>query len=378
MATEWQWHYLAEDYTESAMDSGTVRIKLPEREQISVVDIELYATRNRGDYDYCMIDIPEKIEVIGDGSSVLYSCSPETAAFLHFTQIRSIPTMLHATYPGMIEHYRTKICFGRFERDPEYMLDTSLYNNVYLEIPWSLNTTYFTTHTFTYTIRYLRPIQKLSPKGFIRSRDIDYGSHTWGSAGHYYVDLPLKYPWYMIGARIYDLDADMVTDVPHIKLDIDDGRLVLVDEDTDDLIRDNAERLPYPVHTMWEKLCSGGLDQYARSYMGRMHEVSGLVYSETGGIILSLDSKENAQRVKYSTVDNAGVTCPTGVNLSIWGQAYMSCVIIKDWWLDWFEPIPHEPFPVSEHSMAELDFTHIAVTVDDLRVFLQEVCPLKI
>jgi hypothetical protein len=64
--------------------------------------------------------------------------------------------------------------------------------------------------------------------------------------------------------------------------------------------------------------------------------------------------------------------------MSIWGQAYMCCVIIKDWWLNWFEPVPHEPFPVDEHSMAELDFTHIAITIDDLVIFLQEVCPLKI
>jgi len=378
MATEWQWHYLAEDYTESALNSGTVRLKLPEREQISVIDVELYAERLTGDYDYCMIDIPEKIEVIADGASVLYSCSPETAAFLHFTQIRALPTMLHTTYPAWTEHYRTKICFGRFERDPDYMLDTSVYNNVYLEIPWSLNTTPFVTHTFSYTIRYLRPIQKLSPKGFIRSRDIEYGSHAWGAAGHYYVDLPLKYPWYMLGARLYDLDADLVTNIPHIKLDIDDGRLVLVDEDTDDIIRDNAERIPYPIHTMWEKHASAGADQYARSYMGRMHEVSIIPYVTNTQIFATLEDKQSAQRIKYNTFDHAGVACPTGVNISIWGQAYMCCIIIKDWWLNWFEPIPHEPFPVGEHSMAELDFTHIAVTIDDLVVFLQEVCPLKI
>jgi hypothetical protein len=378
MATEWQWHYLAEDYTESALNNGTVRIKLPEREEISVIDIELYATRVTGNYDDCMIDIPDKIEVIGDGSSVLYSMCPETAAFAHYCAIRSIPTMLHTTYPAWVEHYRAKICFGRFERDPTYMLDTSVYNSVYLEIPWTLNTTDFLTHTFSYTIRYLRPIQKLSPRGFIRSRDIEYGSHAWGAAGHYYVDLPLKFPWYMIGARLYDLDHDLVTNIPHIKLDIDDGRLVLVDEDTDDIIRDNAERLPYPIHTMWEKLCSGGADQYARSYMGRVHEVNAMMYEGSKCGFVVLDDKEAAQRVQYTSQDHAGVSCPAGVNMSIWGQAYMCCVIIKDWWLNWFEPVPHEPFPVGDHSMAELDFTHIAITIDDLVIFLQEVCPLKI
>jgi len=378
MATEWQWHYLAEDLTESALDSGTLRLKLPEREQISVIDIEIHATRATGNYDDCMVDILDKIEVIADGSSVLYSMSPETAAYAHFIAIRSLPTMLHTTYPGLEDTYRTKVCFGRYERDVDYMLDTSVYDNVYLEIPWTLNTTDFTTHTFTYTIRYLRPIQKLSPRGFIRSRDIEYGSHAWTATGHYTVDLPLTYPWYMLGARIYDIDHDLVTDIPHIKLDIDDGRLVLVDEDTDDIIRDNAERLPYPIHTIWEKLCSGGADQYVRTYMGRTAEVNASVYDETLQGFVHLDDKENAQRVKYSSFDHAGVACPTGVNMSIWGQAYMCCIIIKDWWLNWYEPVPHEPFDVTAHNSATLDFEHAALTVDDLRVFLQEICPLKI
>lgn len=378
MATEWQWHYLSEDYNENATDSSTIRLKLPEREQISVIDIEMYATRLIGNYDDCMIDQPQKIEVIGDGSAVLFSCSPETAAFLHFCAIRALPTMLNTTYPAWVEHYRVKVCFGRWERDAEFMLDTSVYLNVYLEIPWALNTTDFVTHTFTHTIRYLRPIQKLSPRGFIRSRDIEYGAITWAAAGHYYVDLPLTYPWYLLGCRLYDLDHDLVTNIPHIKLDIDDGRLVLVDEDTDDIIRDNAERIQYPIHTMWEKLCSGGADQYARTYMGRVHEVTGTFYHETVCAFMVLDDKESAQRIKYTTQDHAGVNCPGGVNVSIWGQAYMCCVIIKDWWLNWYEPVPHEPFPVGEHSEANIDYTHIAIAMDDLVTFIQEICPLKI
>lgn len=378
MATEWQWHYLAEDITESAIDSGTIRLKLPERDQISVIDIELYATKLRAYYDYDIIDVPDRIEVIGDGSAVLFSMSPETAAFQHFCIIRSLPLMVRIDYAAFIPHYRAKICFGRWERDEEYILDTSMYNNVYLEIPWTLNTYYFTTHTFSYTIRYLRPIQKVSAKGFIRTRDIEYGSHAWTATGHYYVPLPLKYPWYYLGCRIYDLDHDMVTVIPHIKLDIDDGRLVLVDEDTDDIMRDNTERLPSPIIIPWKKICSAGADQYVRSYMGRLYEFDALIFDETLYAIVHLDDLFDMQMAKYSTYDHAGVACPGGVNCTMIGEAYNCCVIIKDWWLDWFEPVPHEPFPVGDHSEAEIDFTHGALTVDDLVVFLAEVCPPKI
>jgi len=376
--TEWQWHYLTNDYVESATNSDTLRIKLPEREQISCIELECYATRARGEYDQTILDIIKRIEVIADGASVLYSCIPETAEFLHFTQIRSIPNSLWATYPAWADHFRVKICFGRWERDEDYMLDTGVYNNVYLEVPWELNTYYYDTHTFTHTVRYLRPIQRLSPVGFIRSRDIEYGTHVWTAVGHYYVDLPLKYPWYMVGCRIYDIDEDLVNDIPHIILDIDDGRLVLVDDDTDDLMTSNDERLPYPVHTMWKKLCSGGADQYAETFLGRTKEVSALAYVTDTPIFVTLEELLSGQRVKYNTFDHAGVACPSGVNMSMWGEAYMCCLIIKDWWLNWYEPVPHAPFPVGEHSMARIDYTHGAYTVTDLRTFLQEICPLKI
>lgn len=380
MPTEWQWHYLAEDITESALNSGTVRLKLPERDQISVIDVETYAQRLAGTYVYDIIDVPEKLEVIGDGSAVLYSMSPETAQFIHFSTIRSLPLDVKTDYPALWPHYRAKIPFGRWERDEEYLLDTSFYNNVYLEIPWALNTTYFSTYTFSYTVRYLRPIQKVAPKGFIRSRDIEYGSHAWTATGHYYVPLPLKYPWYMLGCRLYDLDADMVADIPHIKLDIDDGRLVLVDEDTDDILRDNTERLPSPLIIPWKKVCGGGADTYVRSYLGRTYEVHAQPYTTVAkGAFVTIEEYLSAQMAKLSTYHFDGTTaCKCGLNVSFLGEAFNCCAIIKDWYLDWFEPVPHAPFPAGEHSEAELDFEHIAVTIDDLVVFLQEVCPSHI
>ena len=375
--TEWQWHYVKHDYVESATNSSTIREKLPVREQISCIEVEFRAEKSAVNYDYGVIDMLEKIEVIANGSTVLYSCIPEVAAFLHLCQIRSIPNMLFGDAVGFYDHYRVKLCFGRYQRDEQYILDTSVYQNVYLEIPWTLDTTYYTTHTFSYTIRYLRPIQRLAPVGFIRSRDIEYDQHAWTAAGHYFVDLPLKYPWHMLGCRIYDIDEDLVNDIPHIKLDIDDGRLVLVDDDTDDLITVNSERLPYPVHVFHKKAYASGTNSFIRAYLGRPEEITLLPYSGTSfdATLISFDG----QQVNFDLWSGAsGVSAAGHVNASIWGSAYMCCLIIKDWWKDWFEPDPHAPFPAAEHSEADIDYTHGAFTVTDLRTFLQEICPLNI
>lgn len=379
MGTEWQWHYLTRDYVESATNASTLRIKLPKAEQISCIEVECRAQIDTPNYNYKVIDMLEKLEVIADGSKVLYSCIPEVASFLHLTQIGQLPNHLNIDYAGMYDHFRVKICFGRWQRDEEYGLDTSLYNNVYLEIPWELDTTYYTTHTFAHTIRYLRPIEKLPWVGFIRSRDIEYDQHAWTATGHYFVDLPLKYPWYMLGCRIYNIAYDLVDLIPHIKLDIDDGRLVLVDDDTDDLITVNTERLLYPIHTEWKKkaLSAGGGGGYVRAYMGRPEQVNAVIYPTGDGDQLEISSL-TGQRVDIWPVTSAGAATTGDANISIWGNTYMCCLIIKDWFAHPRFPQPMEPFPVAEHSEANIDYEHGAYTVTDLRTFLQEVCPLGI
>lgn len=377
--TEWQWHYLLRDHIEAATDAGTLRVKMPVREQISCIEVEAQAHVTTPNYNSSIIDALTKIEVIADGSKVLYSCIPEVAAFLHFAQIRSTPNIKRMDAEGEHDIYRVKICFGRYQRDEQYMLDTGQYNNVYLEIPWDLDVPTFHTLSMQWTIRYLRPIQRLSPVGFIRSRDIEYDQHVWTATGHYFVDLPLKYPWYTLGCRIYSLTHDMENLITHIKLDIDDGRLVLVDDDIDDLITIQTERLPYPVHVVHEQVhTSPAAAGPVRSYMGEIEEVT---VKETSPEFKQItDSPVCGQRIvlKAGPSPGAGHLVQAFCNVSLWGTAYMCCIVIKDWMKTWFDPEPHAPFPVGAHSEADIDYTHGALTVTDLRTFLQEVCPLSI
>ena len=377
--TEWQWHYLLRDHQEAAVDASTLRLKLPVREQISCIEVEARGTVIKPDWDHSIVDTLKKIEVIADGAKVLYSCIPETAAFLHFTQIRSTPNMTRRDKVDKEDTFRVKICFGRYQRDEQYLLDTSVYNNVYLEIPWEQNTTYFKTLYHTWTIRYLRPIQHLAPVGFIRSRDIEYDQHAWTATGQYGVDLPLKYPWYMVGVRIYDVDEDMWNDITHIKLDIDDGRLVLVDDDLDDLLTVNTERLPYPVHIPHEIVTtSPTVGSQIRTYLGDLEEITVTPYQTTMVQVGTSPVKGQRAFIFLAPSPGSGANVAGDVNVSLWGTAYMCCIIIKDWYMDWFEPTPHDPFPVADHSMARLVYSHGAFTITDLRTFLQEVCPLSI
>lgn len=386
MPTEWQWHYLKRNFA-PLVDAATYREKLPVRDQISTIEVDFFATREaelaKLDYDYNVIDMIEKIEVIADGSKVLYSMIPETAAFKHLETIGNIPNLKNKNYVDCVDHYRVKIPFGRWQRDEEYLLDTSGYKNVFLEVPWKLNPAKYVSKSFAYTMRYLRPMKALAPVGFIRSRDIEYGGHKWTPAGIHYVDLPLKYPWYTLGCRIYELGTDMGSIIEKIKLDIDDGRLVLVDDYLDDLITINTERLPYPLKTTWEKAwlsaASAGVSDFVRSYLGVNEEVSAIPYPHQTTISDIHLSALTGQRVELIPVTSAGTASVGTANVSIWGSCYMCCLVIKDWLAHPRVPQPMEPFPVAEHSEANLEYHHFAgVEVEDLRTFIQEVCPLSI
>ena len=379
MPTEWQWTYLKDN--ESVIGtSGTIRVKLPIRDQVSVIDVEANCLPKADNYDYNILDIIKKIEVIGDGASVLYSSIPETASFHHLCQVNSMPNHLNKDCYPLRDSMRVKLCFGRWQRDEVFGLDTGVYNNVYLEMPWEINETYYTKDELHYTVRYLRPIERLPWTGFIRTRDIEYDAPNWAAVGHYYVDLPLKYPWYTLATRIYKKDDDLADIMRHIRLDIDDGRMILVDDDIDDLLTVNTERLPYPVHVMHEcaYLSAGGGAGFVRSYLGDIDQVEATPIAAAPKIIPI--SAMTGQRVEFFPMEaSSGAAETVSANVSIWGSAYMCCLIIKDWWAHPRFPQPMEPFPVADHSQAQIDYHHEDPgQMEDIRTILQEVCPAKI
>lgn len=382
MVTDWQWHYLKRDYN-FPTDRMTYREKLPVRDQISCIELEMTAQKWTEDWDDRLIDRITKIEVIGDGSAVLYSCVPETAAFLHLTQIGSVPNFRSVEKAEQYDTYKVKICFGRYQRDEEYLLDTSVYNNVYLEVPFDITPDAWSSGTMSVTMRYLRPIEKLPAKGFIRSRDIEYGEHDWSNLtatgrATWYVDLPLKYPWYLLGCRLYDLETEMTEVFKHVKLDIDDGRYILVDDDVDDVVTTNTERLPYPVHvTHFQHYFSAG-SQYCYSWLGETEQAEATETQTVQGINFPI-SAMTAQKTAFWPVSPAGVATSGTANVSLWGTAYMCCLIIKDWFIQPQHGLEKfNPFPVMEHSEADIEYTVAGYDVEDLRTFLQEVCPPKI
>ena len=226
----WIPEYLSKAKVEASNDQ-TLYLDLPKNEQVSFLQVEVSAQgTSTPRTTTTLIDEIAKYEVLGEATKVLYSLEPEIAAYVDFISHGGrYPPMGFNYAPLARETHEFIIPFGRFPFDPEYGLNTGDYpSGVQLQIPYTLDTSLFTTGTFRHSVVMWRPLTKLAFKGFIRSRTVK--KETSGNAVETLEHkLPMTYPWRYVGVRVEDLDVNISTGITGVKLNVDEGRLVLYD-----------------------------------------------------------------------------------------------------------------------------------------------------
>ena len=227
--TVWIPEYLSKAKTETNNDQ-TLYIDLPKNEQISFLSVEVSAQGSATPRTTTtLIDDISKYEVLGDGTKIIYSLEPEIAAYIDFITNEGLyPPMGFNYTPLARETHEFVIPFGRWLFDEEYGLDTSLYKGLQLQIPYNINNARWTSGTFRHNIVMWRPLTKLALKGFIRSRVFKKETSN-AAVETLYHDMPMTYPLRYMGCRFEDLVQNISTDCTAIKVNIDEGRLVLAD-----------------------------------------------------------------------------------------------------------------------------------------------------
>lgn len=263
---QWVPEYLRKNVTESN-DNQTLYIDLPRNEQISFLQVEASAQYAATSITTTtLMDAITKYEVIADGSKVLYSLEPELAYYVDFvTHDGLLPPMGFSQGPSYRDTHLFIIPFGRHEFDEQYLLDTSLYNSVQLRIEYDVSdTAVFTAGTFRTNILMYRPLTKLSPQGFIRSRTVrkETSNTAVETITH---DLPTTYPLRYVACRFEDQDQNISTVLTGIKVNIDEGRLILADMN-DNEWRD-ADNRRYPQKNYYKCFAARSNQTLVSSYM---------------------------------------------------------------------------------------------------------------
>jgi len=368
MGAIWIPEYITNGVVESG-SSGTLQENLPEDEQISMIMLELRATRAASpDNDASIFDCFSKIEVVADGVKEIASAEPEILDYAAFVAQGGISPD-HRLYSGgsAVCRLHLPIYFGRFPWDEEYLLDTSRYSRVQIKISWNLATSLETFTSFTHTITYWRPLEKLSPKGFVRTREIEKVSSP-GNNATKKVLLPNRYPWHYLFVRVEDLDQDINTNLSTVDLRADGGRLHLADVDVDELYYADKLRWAHARPPVIQPTVTGQDNILTFADWGFVGGTA--VVSGNRVVVLDQLAGEKVRATVY--VADSGAQASDAIPFMIRPnyQNPHKCLTLYDG--------RKEPFPAPDHSDTEVEFKTGSTGPDNLLVAAQELAPLEI
>jgi len=351
---QWIPEYLKKNVTETN-DNQTLYIDLPKNEQISFLQLEVSAQYAAvAITTSTLIDAIAKYEVIADGSKVLYSLEPELAYYVDFiTNDGLLPPMGFSHGPSARDTHQFIIPFGRYPYDEEYMLDTSLYDSVQLRIEYDISDTdIFTGSTFRTNVLMYRPLEKLTPVGVIRSRCVRKETTT-AAAQTISHDLPMTYPLRYVAVRVEDMDQNISTVMTGVKLNIDEGRLVLFDLNDNEWL--DADKRRYPEKNYYEIQLANTADTLQSAYMDYPVPVS-MVSSYSEFLVMNL-YWAIGERVALGVYSHDG-SVPGGafsIGIKVAGPHPHSCVTVLDG--------REQPFDVTRYTEGKVEYTQAAYVI---------------
>lgn len=358
----WIPEYLTKSKVESSNDQ-TLYVDLPEKEQISFLQIQI-SVQNAAAAMLMrtIMDTIDKIEIIADGVKTIYNLEPEIASYMQFvTQNGILPNHGFNYTPSGRQTLELIIPFGRYLFDKEYMLDTGLYDSVQLRIPYTLNATYDTLATLTHSIVMWRPLEKLAPIGFIRSRSIQKETSNTAveTISH---KLPMTYPWRYLGVRLEDEDQNITTDVSNIKLNVDEGRLIPFDLLINELVDFDKVRFPkksnYSLVGAWENT------EYSRAHVDSPWPEAIIPQAAQALIFKTYHAIGEKVALNLYTHDGEVAAATHALVVKVSGANPHKCLTLFDG--------REIPFPAASYTQAKVEYT-LAAYETVLQTFVQEI-----
>lgn len=246
----WRTHYFKSERS-FASNAQTEVFDLPSSGIISQLMIELRATSGSTNGNILISDVLTKVEVIGNGSTVIKSYNGR--------QIQAIMAYDDGRFP-MDKEYSPSgtswgyfdVRFGRFMGDEKYALDCGKWDSLELKLTYAIaaggtaGTTGFTDDSGKWTIygRYAPVGADFAPVGYIKSEEKK--TYTSAASTDYDLDLPSDYPY----RRLMLFQETLGTDVQHgfqyITIDVNEGSKKPLDRFTGSDMR------------VWQAMLNGG------------------------------------------------------------------------------------------------------------------------
>lgn len=310
----WQLEYLREGATMTR--NSTYRLDLPENGLLSALQLRIESTGVNDAFlatmNWRISDFIDKVEIIGNGSTVIKSISGNVLQGLQFfdTGIASLDYWL--SYGASTQRFNVMLLFGRKLFDEDYGLDLSVWDNVEIRITNTATSTYygadFTVALLGYWLR-----EGSGFKGYLRTEE--WQKWTTVSDETKYLELPTENKIRRIIFQcIPPYDSDNVFNtgmwnlIDDLEVSLKTGVLRIYKGGIDDLMRMNAIYLQKLVMTYPQYYMTS---DYGRNIgigyvLGGAHSFGGATAAITNGKpALEVGNTNGTQVVKAYTGDTS-------------------------------------------------------------------------
>ena len=244
-------HYLRREFLENeaaqSSDSTTYRLDMPETGMLSALALKLRATNGSTDNKNCMIkDIITQIQVIGNGSTVIFSLTGEELDREAWKYYKQRSSELASEEPDDVQFQTFILPFGRVIGDKKFGLNLDAWTNVQLQIQYNLaavnavGANGFVTGTFSVTVISYRYPQNAGVRAAAFQKTSEIDQPTDATSGTRRYELPLQNKLIEVGLLVVEDNAADDTDVTAIRLELDSGENILYDTNWDDLQQENT------------------------------------------------------------------------------------------------------------------------------------------
>jgi len=220
MAVKWM-HYINDEAQSS--DAATWRLSLPNRGSLHTALLKCAVTNGAtGGRAVSIFDAIDKIEIIADGSEVIYSLTPvEIEKWYETLQGKGLQMVQGESASG-VQYAVLPVMFGRWVYDPEFFLQLERFKDVKLEVTYSPSITAdggFATGTTTFDLMLLMSFAEpgLAYKGTFKTRQLK--SFTSAASGDQEVELPDAINVRNIGVYAYEAAVADGTDITKVVLE---------------------------------------------------------------------------------------------------------------------------------------------------------------
>jgi hypothetical protein len=225
----WDRRTLIDQETQSS-DAATRRIALPRGGVLSALAIQFRCQNGATAGEEALVDAIDRVEVVADGSNVLFSLEGSELHRWNWFWLKDIPPGIRDERASTQTQTMTLcVLFGRFIGDPRYSLNLANYRDVELRVQYSptIAATSFTTGTFRIHVDMYIADRGAMPgprEGFLRTTQIF--AFTSAASGEQRIELARLYPHWDMMVYAREAGIDDGVDITQVELQLNNKAII--------------------------------------------------------------------------------------------------------------------------------------------------------